>query len=172
MGHTLVLNTDGLPIGVLPLSSLHWQDAVKAVYLGTVTVLHTYENWKIHSPSCEFFVPSVVMAREYVKVRRFVGFSPEMAQAERTLKRFMYATLYHSPSQLAAAEVARGLLSRLFAAYAADPSLLPDEWRAALPEAEPQRTRHIADFIAGMTDRYAIARHKEVVGPVDLPEGF
>jgi dGTPase len=104
--------------------------------------------------------------------RQLVGFSPEMAQAERTLKRFMYATLYHSPSQLAAAEVARGLLSRLFAAYAADPSLLPDEWRAALPEAEPQRTRHIADFIAGMTDRYAIARHKEVVGPVDLPEGF
>lgn len=78
MGHTLVLNTDGLPIGVLPLSSLHWQDAVKAVYLGTVSVLHTYDNWKIHSPSCEFFVPSVVMAREYVKVRRFVGFSPEM----------------------------------------------------------------------------------------------
>jgi dGTPase len=68
--------------------------------------------------------------------------------------------------------VARGLLSRLFEAYAADPSLLPDEWRAALPEAEPERTRHIADFIAGMTDRYAISRHKDVVGPVDLPEGF
>ena len=101
-----------------------------------------------------------------------VGFSPEMAADERALKRFMYATLYHSPSQLAAAEVARRLLSRLFAAYVADPALLPDEWRAALPEVEPERTRHIADFIAGMTDRYAIARHREVVGPVDLPEGF
>lgn len=104
--------------------------------------------------------------------RQLVGFSAQMAADERTLKRFMYATLYHSPSQLAAAEVARGLLSRLFAAYAADPALLPDEWRAALPDAEPARTRHIADFIAGMTDRYAIARHQEVVGAVDLPEGF
>ncbi len=104
--------------------------------------------------------------------RALVGFSPGMEADERALKRFMYATLYHSPSQLAVAEVARGLLSRLFTAYAADPALLPEEWRAALPEAEPDHTRHIADFIAGMTDRYAIARHKEVVGPVDLPEGF
>ncbi len=104
--------------------------------------------------------------------RQLVGFSPAMAADERALKRFMYATLYHSPSQLEVAAVARGLLSRLFEAYATDPLLLPDEWRASLPEAEPDRTRHIADFIAGMTDRYAIARHKEVVGPVDLPEGF
>ncbi len=104
--------------------------------------------------------------------RQLVGFSPAMAADERALKRFMYATLYHSPSQLEVAAVARELLSRLFEAYATDPLLLPDEWRASLPEAEPDRTRHIADFIAGMTDRYAIARHKEVVGPVDLPEGF
>jgi dGTPase len=84
----------------------------------------------------------------------------------------MYATLYHSPSQLAVADTAKGLLSRLFAAYAAEPALLPAEWRAALPADDPARTRHIADFIAGMTDRYAIARHCEVVGPVEMPEGF
>ncbi len=104
--------------------------------------------------------------------RQLVGFSPRMAEEERALKRFMYATLYHSPSQPAVAGAARGLHARLFAAYAAEPALLPEEWRAALPEAEPQRTRHIADFIAGMTDRYAIARHRDVVGPVEMPEGF
>ena len=48
----------------------------------------------------------------------------------------------------------------------------PAEWRATLPADEPHRTRHIADFIAGMTDRYAIARHCEVVGPVEMPDGF
>ena len=100
------------------------------------------------------------------------GFSREMAAEERTLKRFMYATLYHSPSQIAVADEARGVLVRLFAAYAADPSLLPPEWRRTLPAADPDRTRHIADFIAGMTDRYAITRHCAVVGPVTLPEGF
>jgi len=104
--------------------------------------------------------------------RQLVGFSPEMAADERALKRFMYATLYHNPSQLEAAAVAQGLLARLFAAYAADPALLSPNWRASLPAEEPARTRHIADFIAGMTDRYAIARHVEVVGPVEMPEGF
>jgi dGTPase len=50
--------------------------------------------------------------------------------------------------------------------------LLPPEWRARLPEAEPARTRHIGDFIAGMTDRYAVARYREAVGAVEMPEGF
>jgi dGTPase len=104
--------------------------------------------------------------------RALVGFSEAMAAEERALKRFMYATLYHSASQREVADVARGLLARLFATYANVPARLPDEWREALPDGEPDRTRHIADFIAGMTDRYAISRHRELVGPVELPEGF
>jgi dGTPase len=58
------------------------------------------------------------------------------------------------------------------AAYCADPALLPESWRVRLPEAEPERTRHIADFIAGMTDRYAVARYRELIGPVDIAEHF
>ena len=104
--------------------------------------------------------------------RTLVGFSAAMTEDERTLKRFMYANLYHHPRQLAAAEAARDVVDGLFAAYRADPAALPDEWRVALDEAEPWRSRHIADFIAGMTDRYAIARYREVVGGIDLPEGF
>ncbi len=101
-----------------------------------------------------------------------VGFSDQMAADECALKAFMYANLYHHPRQLAAAEAADRLIDGLFAAYHADPALLPDEWRVRLPETEPQLSRHIADFIAGMTDRYAISRYREVVGPIDLPEGF
>jgi hypothetical protein len=63
------------------------------------------------------------------------------------------------------------MVAGLFAAYAADPALMPAEWREALPAEEPGRSRHIADFIAGMTDRYAIARYREAVGSIDLPEG-
>ncbi|RHW18040.1 deoxyguanosinetriphosphate triphosphohydrolase [Sphingomonas gilva] len=100
------------------------------------------------------------------------GFSEATAGEERALKRFMYAELYHHPQQTAAAEMARGVVAKLFAAYADDPRRLPPEWRERLPEGEPQRSRHIADFIAGMTDRYAIARHREHVGEVDLPEAF
>lgn len=99
-------------------------------------------------------------------------FSPTMREAERALKRFMYANLYHHPRQLEAAAVARTIVSGLFAAYRDRPSALPPGWLAALPADEPGRSRHIADFIAGMTDRYAIARYGELVGRIALPEGF
>ncbi|MEG3144797.1 deoxyguanosinetriphosphate triphosphohydrolase [Sphingomonas sp. RT2P30] len=101
-----------------------------------------------------------------------VGFSPAMRDAERALKRFMYANLYHHPCQLAAADSASTVVSGLFAAYRADPAVMPGTWSERLPTDEPARSRHIADFIAGMTDRYAIARYRETVGPIDLPEGF
>jgi dGTPase len=104
--------------------------------------------------------------------RALIGFSPAMATAERALKRFMYANLYHHPRQLEAASAAQRVVSALFAAYRSDPALLPEEWRLRLPEGEPAVSRHIADFIAGMTDRYAVSRYREVVEPIDLPEGF
>ncbi|TVV70345.1 deoxyguanosinetriphosphate triphosphohydrolase [Sphingomonas solaris] len=97
-------------------------------------------------------------------------FSAGMAADERAFKRFMYARLYHHPSQLAVAEQARVVIAGLAAAYRADPALLPPHWRAALPAQEPQRARHIADFIAGMTDRYALARYRALIGPIDLGE--
>ncbi|WP_404371149.1 deoxyguanosinetriphosphate triphosphohydrolase [Sphingomonas sp. MMS24-J45] len=104
--------------------------------------------------------------------RCLVGFSPAMREDERVLKRFMYANLYHHPRQLEAARVAEGIVAGLFAAYTADPALMPGDWPERMPAEEPWRSRHIADFIAGMTDRYAVARYREAVGPIDLPEGF
>ena len=100
------------------------------------------------------------------------GFSRPMAIEETELKRFMYARLYHHPLQLAVAASAQRIVAGLFAAYHDDARNLPDEWRATLPDGEPARARHIADFIAGMTDRYAISRYRELVGDIDLPEGF
>jgi dGTPase len=100
------------------------------------------------------------------------GFSKAMAADEAELKRFMYAKLYHHPLQLGAASTARQIVAGLFAAYHDDSKKLPEEWRVALPNDEPARARHIADFIAGMTDRYAIARYKDCFGTIDLPEGF
>ena len=100
------------------------------------------------------------------------GFSAEMRDAERSLKRFMYRNLYHHPRQLEAARIAGELVAGLFAAYRDDPRLMPPDWYGRLPADDPARSRHIADFIAGMTDRYAVTRYREAVGPIDLPEGF
>ena len=95
---------------------------------------------------------------------QLAGFSIGVAEAERVLKGFMYEKLYYHPAQKRTAELADALIAGLFAAYAQDPSLMPEDWRAALPAGEPQRSRHIADFIAGMTDRYAIRAHAEIFG--------
>lgn len=96
--------------------------------------------------------------------RTLVAFSPELAAQERELKRFMYATLYHHPDQLAAADRARVIVTDLFRAYREQPALMPPEWHDDCALEEPARSRHIADFIAGMTDRYAEKRHVELFG--------
>jgi len=100
-----------------------------------------------------------------------IAFSPALAMAERELKRFMYAKLYHHPQQITVADQARAIVAGLAEAYLADPEALPREWRERLPADEPARTRHVGDFIAGMTDRYAVARYREVIGPVEMPDG-
>jgi dGTPase len=98
------------------------------------------------------------------------GFSAEMAQRERRLKSFMYDKLYHHPEQKVTAGRAREVIASLFAAYRADPAALPHDRRATLPADEPQRARHIADFIAGMTDRFAMDEYARLHGR--RPEGL
>ena len=100
--------------------------------------------------------------------RPLVCFSPELAAQERDLKRFMYASLYHHPSQLAAANRARIIVRDLFRAYQQQPELMPSEWQDDRLLNEPGRSRHIGDFIAGMTDRYAEKRHAEIFGETAL----
>jgi dGTPase len=102
--------------------------------------------------------------------RVLAAFSPGLAEQERRLKRFMYERLYYHKVQVATAERARDVLAKLFAAYSQDVSLLPPSWLESLPDHDPDRSRHIADFIAGMTDRYAIVQHALIFGKV--PEGL
>ena len=99
------------------------------------------------------------------------GFSAEMREHERQLKAFLYARMYRSEPILAIQEEAKKVLAGLFAVYREDPGLLPSGWQVGTSD-EVSTLRRICDFIAGMTDRYAIARHRELVGPVELPEGF
>ena len=98
------------------------------------------------------------------------GFSAELAAEERQLKRLLYDRLYNSPALIPVRNEAQRVVAGLAAAYRDDPSLLPAGW--AKGEGEMNRLRGIGDFIAGMTDRFAIARHEELVGPVELPDRF
>ena len=95
-----------------------------------------------------------------------VGFSAGLGAQERELKRFLYSRLYESLELEAVRKEAVGVVSRLADAYRADPALLPTSWQHEGSEID--RLRTIGDFIAGMTDRFAIRRHEELVGPVEL----
>ena len=101
---------------------------------------------------------------------QLAGFSPELSEAEKVLKSFLYATLYNAPELLAVRAEAQRVVTDLAKAYQSDPSLLPVEWRT--DQAGVNQDRRIGDFIAGMTDRFAIAQHSELIGAVKLPDRF
>ena len=97
------------------------------------------------------------------------GFSASLAAEERTLKRFLYQRLYDLPELKPVRREAERIVGNLAAAYRDDPRLLPESWQRE--EDAIQRLRTVGDFVAGMTDRFAIARHEALVGPVNLPPG-
>lgn len=102
--------------------------------------------------------------------RPLAGFSPVLAEEEKALKRFLYERLYNAPELVAVRAEAQRVVIDLAEAYRSDPALLPEEWRSG--QGEVAQVRRIGDFIAGMTDRFAIARHEELIGPVELPDRF
>jgi dGTPase len=97
------------------------------------------------------------------------GFSEPLEAEERQLKAFLYERLYGLAELTPIREEAERVVANLANAYRSDPDLLPEGWRHGGDRIDQLRT--IGDFIAGMTDRFAIARHEELVGPVNLPEG-
>jgi dGTPase len=89
-----------------------------------------------------------------------VGFSPATTAAEGLIKGFLETRMYrHARVQRVMNEATR-VVRDLFARYSANPGELPAEWTEGLSGLdEAARARRIADFIAGMTDRYALAEH-------------
>ena len=99
--------------------------------------------------------------------RELAGFSASLAEEERELKRFLYDRLYGASELELVRNEAERVVTNLAGAYREDPSRLPPPWQDGSTGIE--QLRNIGDFIAGMTDRFAIARHEELVGPVHLP---
>jgi dGTPase len=95
--------------------------------------------------------------------RMVVTFSAAMAVAERELKSFLYANLYRHPSVMTVRAGADQVVRELFDAYFADPRAMPEGWREGLDRAEDHvKARYAADFLAGMTDTYALKEHRRL----------
>ncbi len=91
-----------------------------------------------------------------------VAFPPEAAAAEAAIKAFLKLRMYRHERVMRVMGEAECILFDLFARYQRAPEDLPPEWlpvRGAGPESETDRARRIGNFIAGMTDRFAITEH-------------
>ena len=92
-----------------------------------------------------------------------VAMSDEIYAQHHALKRFLHRHLYRHEQKLEMTRRVQNIVSNLFAAFSADVSLMPPQFAdAATRQDETGRARIIADYIAGMTDRYAIAEHERI----------
>ena len=94
--------------------------------------------------------------------RRMIRLSSELEPRKRELKRFLHRDLYHHPRVLRISDNAEHVLGDLFRAYRRETALLPDHVRARF-ELDGE-TRAISDYVAGMTDRFAIEEHQRLAG--------
>jgi dGTPase len=95
--------------------------------------------------------------------QRVAAFSPPMAEANQVIKDFLRARMYRHWRVNRMTGKARLLTSELFRLLHADPSMLPDDWRARAGEAQTARAATVVcDYIAGMTDRYAMDEHRRL----------
>jgi len=95
--------------------------------------------------------------------------APLLAEV-RMLKAFLRENMYRAPAVARLRDPSEQVVAALFAALHADPARLPGDWWPLCPADEPARARHVGDFVAGMTDRYALKLYEQLVGPSPLPQ--
>ncbi|MFH1632612.1 MAG: deoxyguanosinetriphosphate triphosphohydrolase [Chloroflexota bacterium] len=96
-----------------------------------------------------------------------IGFSEDMLRRNRQVKDFLYANLYRHPRMVRMQVKAERIISDLFRAYLAEPAMLPHHVQEWIELRGLERT--ICDYIAGMTDRYAIEEHHKLFDPSVKP---
>jgi len=77
MSDTLVLNTDGAPMSLLPLSIINWQESIRYMVLDKATVLEWHEDWIVRSARWETRVPAVIILKEYMKKKTNIRYSKQ-----------------------------------------------------------------------------------------------
>jgi dGTPase len=107
-----------------------------------------------------------------------VAFSPAMAEADRAIKSYLFPHMDRHPRVMRIRDDASRVVTVLFERFLGHPADMPGEWAAAVAavegtDAAPRRARIVCDYIAGMTDRYALAEHRRLFGTApDLTAAF
>jgi len=99
--------------------------------------------------------------------RSLVGHSPAIEAADRAVKTFLFARVYRHATVQRVRDKADAIVRRLFTAYLNDPGSMPRTWAAKAGQGD--RARAVADYIAGMTDRFAVHEHARLFdAPLEL----
>jgi dGTPase len=114
-----------------------------------------------HGSRIDLLVRDVIQASQgQTEIRQ----SPQVQEAMLTLKEFMFANVYTNPLAKGEEGKAQEMLRQLFAYYRHDPDRLPDDFQYI--RAEEGADRAVCDYIAGMTDPFAVERFKELMIPM------
>jgi dGTPase len=96
-----------------------------------------------------------------------ISFSDEVKKNNRELKDFLFTNLYKNHRVVRMQVKAEGIISDLFTAYEKNPLMLPEHIQTGIEKKGLQRS--ICDYIAGMTDRYAVEEHQKLFDPTQRP---
>lgn len=171
---------DGLAGGILDLNGLNsvplWGDIwrnLRARYATADEQLLRYQTVRgmINQLTTDLIDETLRRLREHSatleKVRahpvRLVGFSDDMLRKKNELKEYLFDKLYRYYRVVRMADKAKRILTDLFDIYVSNPLQLPPNAQARLPVDGPHRV--VCDYIAGMTDRYALDEHKRLFDP-------
>lgn len=94
-----------------------------------------------------------------------VRFSPSLWDDLREIRAFLFQNMYRAPSVMVQRAHVTKVVEALFPLYLAQPELLPERWRSDVDTAKdkPMLARLVADYIAGMTDRFALQEHERLI---------
>jgi dGTPase len=167
---------DGLRSGLLPLERLQsvaifrrHLEAVRALYpaLSERRLIHETIRRMINALATDLIQRSQANIAEagpgsVDEVRAapaLIDFSAQMRREQQELKEFLHANLYRHYHVNRAAAKARRIVRELFEAFHGEPRLLPPEFQE---QSQREGVRAVADYVAGMTDRYAIREHRRL----------
>jgi dGTPase len=154
-----VMDSLGLPYYLPRLDSLTRARIIRRLVGIEMTdaVDYTYAQLQAHN------VQSVADVRAIG--HNIAGFSPELREANAVQKTYLFQHFYRSYRVVRMATKAELILSRLFEAYVREPRMLPPDTQAKLEAGDDDLHRVVCDYLAGMTDRYAIQEYDRLFDP-------
>ncbi len=168
-------------LATVPLVATHLQEVRRAypalperrvVHETVRRMINTLVSDLIRQSERNIAAQDLAAIEEVRSAAAMIAFSPEMNERQRALKSFLHTHLYRHYRVMRMGVKAQRIISDLFGVFMADSRLLPPQFQPPTGQAEPDRARAVADYIAGMTDRYAIREHRRIFAVEEMPVSF